>query len=498
MHSTSPSSQGSDHPVNYWGFGPRTSAVLAASGMVCTAFGLGADWLATSYVGLPLGAWLVAGAGVAAHVWAGGSMNPASLRRFFNARTTFARPLPAARTRFELEDTLSESAALQAGLGLARVGSTLQRATARIITRSSASTVTIGVDTTDAEFNAIVTAIGVFKPGGAEIDVVRADAGLVKEAPTDAKRYDALLRRSSEGEFFLFVPEIDGHPAAVEDWSRPGPLGYAACFPVRLDTSRVELGSPELHDASTCELVAALTTVIATLGRAPARLPSPNSLTAAIGGRSTLANFSGVLDGAIEHLADSLATYSHEPKNAKLAAVAARLLLAHYATRSSHGGKHNHLELAARAADLLNGEPEALLRLGAVQVASGHDAAALETFAKVCQDIRETNARCATDPMVYVMSESDLGQPDALTLGRIAAGVTLMYATVPQNTMTYMRDDTIEDLESTKRFAHDVDGMTLIQNLTERLCRTAQPTEMATTTASDGPAARPRKRRKAA
>ncbi|MBY0311082.1 MAG: hypothetical protein K2W85_03340, partial [Phycisphaerales bacterium] len=86
MHSTTPSSQGSDHPINYWGFGPRTSAMLAASGLVCTAFGLGSDWLGAGFAGVPLGAWLVASAGVGAHFWAGGRVDVGAVRRMLSGR----------------------------------------------------------------------------------------------------------------------------------------------------------------------------------------------------------------------------------------------------------------------------------------------------------------------------------------------------------------------------------------------------------------------------
>ncbi|MBY0310510.1 MAG: hypothetical protein K2W85_00420 [Phycisphaerales bacterium] len=405
--------------------------------------------------------------------------------------------MPSARTRFVLNEDVAESAARQAGLGLARVGGTLQRATARIVRGAASHTVTIGVDATDAEYAAMVSAVGVWKPGGAEIDVVRASAGLVKDAAEDARKFDALLRRTSDGEFYLFVPETDAQPSAVEDWTRPGAIGYSSCFPIRLDTARVELGEVEFGDTGMCELIAAITAACAVMGRSPSRVAGGSGARAALGGRVTLANFSGVLDAAMDHLADTLSTMRHSGQNGKPRAMAARLLMAQMATRGTHAQGGERLELAERMVEMVGHEPEAMLRLGAIQVAAGQDDAAMETFAKACREIRGLNQRCATDPMVYVMSESDLGQPDAMTLGRIAAGVTLMYATAAENTMTYLRDDLMEDLEATKRFAHDADGMTLMRNLTERLCRAAQPAKAAAG-AAGGTAPRTRKRRKAA
>lgn len=497
MHSTSPLSQGPDHPVNYWGFGPRTSAVLAASGLVCTAFGLGSDWLGAGFAGLPLGAWVVASAGVGAHFWAGGRLRLGVVSQLLGHRSTIGRSIPTARTRFVLSEEVAEAAGRQAGLGLARVGGTLQRATARIVRGTAAHTVSIGVDATDADYAAIVAAIGVTKPGGAEIDVVRANAGLIKDGPEDVRKFDALLRRTADGEFYLFVPETDAQPAAVEDWTQPGAIGYSSCFPIRLDTARVDLGEVDLGEASMGELVAAMTTVFAVLGRSPARVVGGSGVSAALGGRTTLANFAAVLEAAMDHLADTLSTVRHVGQNTKPRAMAARVLMAAQATRGSQRSGVDRAELARGMAELLGQEPEAMLRLGAIQVACGQDDAALETFATACREIRGLNVRCATDPMVYVMSESDLGQPDALTLGRIAAGVTLMYATAAENTMTYLRDDLIEDLVATKRFAHDADGMMLMRNLTERLCRAAQPAKAAAGGAG-GAGTRARKRRKAA
>ncbi len=469
--------------------------MLATSGLVCTAFAMGADWLATGVVGLPLGAWLVASAGAAAHAWSGGSANIASVRRWLSRRSTIARPIPA-RTRFELHETVPEHTLHRAGLGLAKVGNTLQRATARLVTNSAAGTVTIGVDATEADFRAIVSAIGVFKPGGAEIDVVRADAGLIKDAPDDAQRFDALLRRTSDGEYYVFVPENDAHPAAIEAWSSPCPIGYSTCFPVRLDTARMELGPCDLSDAPTCEVVCALATVAAVLGRSPARLAGLNGLPSMLGKRSTLANFSSILEAGMNHLGETLGVIRHGRDQTRAVSAATRLFMAHLATHTAGTGGEERLTAAERAARLLGDEPANMLRLGAIQVAAGKDDAAIDTFVRVCQVLRAHEARCSTDPLVYVMSESDLGQPDGLTLGRIAAGVTLMYATAPQNTMTYLRDDLLEDLESTRRFSHDPDGLMLVRTLVDRLCRSAQTRAADAAVPQQTP--RTRRRRKAA
>jgi hypothetical protein len=104
------------------------------------------------------------------------------------------------------------------------------------------------------------------------------------------------------------------------------------------------------------------------------------------------------------------------------------------------------MNLASLACEGFEKHAPQVLRLAAAQFAAGHDDDALRSLQWGVRVLRSSNAECTVDPLAFVQSEIELGQPGGLSTGRIAAGLALLWATTETSRHPFLRDDLTDDL----------------------------------------------------
>jgi hypothetical protein len=436
--------------------------------MTATAYTLGASWLGTDVIGLPLGAWAVAGAALAAHMAASGAA--AGLGSSRSLGRSVGRTLRAAglddRTIADGPLGTLSSATADAVAGTRRG---LERLGRRLTARSGV--LRVALDVTEAERTSLTRAAGELTVAGTPVEVAVAPAGLVKDGPVDCRSRDALLRRGPDGRMHLFVPADPERPAAWPDWGVEPPTGYAGLFPVRLDTSRTDLGVCDLDDPAVASLVMRLTVAAAVLGQSPARLAGPGAgLAGALGGRATLANWSACVDAAMEDVAAALLAVDPSPAACESVCgrAAARVVTAWLAGHAGERLSSDRLDMARAAAKFGGGEPETAMRVAALEIGAGHGDQGVATLARAAAQLRALGAECETDPVAFIMSEAELGG-DALAVGRIAAGVALAWCTADPDTTAYLREDLTDDLQHAPWLKGRPGDFELIESLLDRL-----------------------------
>ena len=445
------------------GLGPRTISTLCGCALASTGYVLGATWLESPWLGLPLGLWLI-GAGIGAtHLWAS-RINPAAAART-QSRRRLQVPFRESFSKDNLVATLMELSGVPA-----RSVDSARRKVIDLSTQAGLQltprAIRIGLDLSQRDFERLRSAGATGLVPGLAIEWVRAEAGLLTDAPRHALAFDALLRREPEtrsqtstagGDAHLFLPEHPNQPAAWRDWSPPTELGYGTTFPSRVDAASIRLEGLDFTDPLHTRLAADLIVVATTLAAAPTRRPG--------GFRSALRG--GALDADLARTASELAMIRlggtledlvaaakrRETSIPPAAQTAARALSAWCTTWQPQPGTppihHERHRLAQLAAGLLPDEAEAQLRLGAAQIAAFEDASALTSFAAAGRLLRRQNASCIADPLAFIQAEITLGEPGGLTLGRVAAGLCLLWATTPTASLAYLRDDVLDDLQHT-------------------------------------------------
>lgn len=319
----------------------------------------------------------------------------------------------------------------------------------------------IGLDVREAEFNALTSASSRLHLDPQAFTVTRHAPGAFVDSAREIERVDALVRRSPDNDrgLYAFLPEDEAWPAAWYDWSIEPPLCFASVFPARLDCARLTLGACDLSRVVQAELVGALVAAAAAYARHPARTPgSAWSLCAS----PTAAEMQTVvarqhqamaaLAEAFDRLVSDSTERSVAPK--ELLTSASNVLSAWCSTQDhqSSGGKgsgvcaERRMQLAALASEGFEKHAPQVLRLAAAQLAAGQDDDALRSLQWAVRVLRSAHAECSVDPLVFVQSEIELGQPGGLSTGRIAAGLTLLWATTDSSRHPFLREDLADDL----------------------------------------------------
>lgn len=437
--------------------GPRTAALVGSCVLVTTAYTLGLDWLGTRFIGLPTGLWLVGLVMLLAQYrHQNGGFNLGGLP----AEDAY-RPLP--RLNFgRVASALPDSRALGGVLELVgvpaeaigqarkRIGAIGSRVTA------SPTTLRIGVDLADGDARELI-AYGLHEGNlGVPVEWVKARSGLVTDVEADmaAGGLDVLIRRERRGDVDVFVAEHPDRPAAWPEWGTPMPLSYAAVFPPRVDPSRVALAGCDFSRESHARLAARMVLACAMLARVPGRAGGPRTgLGRMIPTRAAMPELvrpDGPLGQvmrrtlvACEQIAAEAGPAGPLPPMARSAARAAGAYLTGIETAA---GEPNRTDAVALAARLTPDELESQLRLAAAMFAEGRADEARSVLATACTQLRRLGRTCESDPLAFIMSEVELGSAGRMTLGRIAAGIGLLWATAPGETLDYVREDLLDDL----------------------------------------------------
>lgn len=465
---------------------------MGASLVVLTAYAMGWDWLQRSFLYIPLGVWAVALAGLAAQYH----------RQQLAARTVQQPDVPE-RRRFSLDSgipakfirpRLPSSNTVSGVLELVGVPSDsvqyakrkIESIGSRVATHGRA--VRIGVDLAESDARVLMDA-GRREDGvGAAtvIEWVRVPGGLVTDVERDlvASNLDVLIRRERRGDINLFVREDADHPAAWQDWGLPMPLGYPAVFPQRVDPARVALTGCDLSDDLHCRMATQMILACAMMSRLPGRVgagvagsgvhATKARITGLVTGRHPMPELSepdGPLCRLMQRLSMTVEAFAADrPESTPLFAAAAARVVGAWLTRENPGlAAEQRARVVAAAADLTSQEAEGQLRLAAANFAAGHEDEALNALKTAAAALRRTGRRCDADPLAFVMSEIELGQPDALTLGRVAAGLGLLWATSPEQNLAYLREDLLDDLSHAGWLAKRPGDVELLQRVVRML-----------------------------
>jgi hypothetical protein len=459
------------------GIGPVVSTILCGSALATAAFTLGAAWLGTPVIGLPVGIWLVAGAAFGARAWSkvatrsgwladaeadagsAASGTPIPLPAFVSkalgrVNTETQRVLRAKRDLDELSDRVRVSAGR--GSDVLRVGYDVSEIDAQLLLEAAAREAReSNRRATDRPRQLAIH--------GVPVEFERAVAGLVSSGPADAQRFDVLLRRGPDEHLHLFVPESrdqqDG--AGWADWSRALPVGFPGLFPTRVDTNQADLGTTAISQAGVAALVLRLSIAAGVLGRTGPRASSgiaglASALGASalgpagaqIGARRSLPGGMATVDRAMCDLGEALLVLApRESSGVPAVKIAARVVSAYFA-----GQQHGELISASRSAfcsaacAMLPDEFELTLRSAAAELAGGQLDACKQALIRGFRQLREQSAEADVDPFSFVLAEARLGSGDRLTLGRICAGVCLAWGTAPAETIDYLREDYLDEL----------------------------------------------------
>lgn len=482
--------------------GPRTVAMLWSCAGVCTGYVLGISAITAPVLGLPLGAWVVAGSVAATHLY-----TSRRRQRFDNnsRNTTSSTPLCHSAT-LPLSHFLPPS--LLSNISLPRWGS-LERITSSAVTyplRNAADavrnletlnplsrlreasadgvkTLRIGVDLSDTDALHLMQAGSRSLSGDLRIVWTRTTSGAFNAAREDLRGHDALIRRrldrpGDQPSAFAFIPEDCDHPAGWFDWNIVPPLSFASLFPTRTDPAQIELAGCNFSDPDQARLAAAMIVAAAAMGRADCRLRDSRwSARTPIGsltdprGHITAAMTDVV--SAFETLATKLNTHGETETPAYFRA-AARLIAAWASTNDFALNADHRDKLLALTAEGLETEPQQILRVAAAQFAVGNSDAGIRSLLWARRRLRATATECVVDPLPFVQSEIELGRPGTLSLGRVAAGLTLLWSTSTADKHAYLRDDLTDDLRHAGWLAGRDDDRATLMRVMDELDRAEQ------------------------
>ncbi len=252
------------------------------------------------------------------------------------------------------------------------------------------------------------------------------------------------------GRLEILTNVAPGTEASWYDWSQARPLTFASVFPHAIDPDRVtltlEAGEPSPR------ILRAMVESSAALSRRPGRLDlidrlrgrRPDEDLAERAGLAPADEPARLGDGALDALAAAVARDADPARAGHAERAAARVVSAHLADRDMDD--QERLRLMTHAARVAGDEPEVLLRLAAARFAARLDGPGFEALARADWALRETPGQPVPDPFEFIQGELAHGGGNALSLGRVAAGICLLCAHTPRERLRYLRDDLLDDM----------------------------------------------------
>ncbi len=263
--------------------------------------------------------------------------------------------------------------------------------------------------------------------------------------------FDAVVGTSADGSPEVILRESPGRDAAWFDWGTPRPLSYPALFSPRLDCARISCpGEPRTEDQT--RLFRALIEAACVLARSEAR----TDLTDRLAGRvpadrrrdGDVARDRAAWN-AMWRLAEVLdaSSGSGDHSISSLNAAAGRIVGSWAATADDRLEDDRRRRFAEAAARNAPSEAESWFRLAAVRFATLDDIGGFEALTHARDLIRaSSNPAINADQQIFVIAELSADDGQCTTLGRVAAGVGLLLATLPNDKIRYIADDLRDDL----------------------------------------------------
>jgi hypothetical protein len=445
---------------------------LLACAVVSTARWLGTGWISESFAGLPVGIWLV-GATVGVTWWMERrersstseeeGREPAGLLAVAGmVREGMKMSVGEAARRFMSHPIYSGSQ--RKNDGGEREGDRAEARSERIDwgLRNN-GTPRIGVGGPEELAEAFVEQVREEGVAGARYELVSSP---VRDPEECAKRgLSGAVTFSKSGQAAIVLPEMRGREAAWEDWSQRLALSYPAVFPPRVDAGRIACGPVRVRSTREARLVARMAEAASLLAQTEARTGVRRSAEEAAAQRTRT-------ERAMELLARTFCADWSEEDERKVASpacrAAARGVGAWLSTWEGQIDPQERRRWLSVCASFIEDEPEAHLRLAAAQIGAYEDDQALPALRRAFELLRESGEQPMSDPLAFVLAEMELGNFSSLALGRVAAGLAIAWATTPRESLAYLRDDLIDDLEhSGKLLGRDQDHALLKRIMTQ-------------------------------
>lgn len=427
--------------------GPTPSALvwgmwtLAALGVVACAWLLGATWLAGLVLGVPVGLWMVGlglgVAGVLAQRWPG--LTCSDLRIWLTPACWRVADAMTRSARWMLERIVGEHRTYGIEKG---VCAWLDRMPWWV------SPLRIGLDLSPGVGRALAAAPGLVRVRWLEIngEAARDDAN----AFCEKHGLDAVVFALPAGGLRIVTLRRAGRDAALPDWSLDRPVTLGTLFQYRVDPGVVEIGPCSARLQRACLEAAAVL----------ARLPSRLNMTDRLAGRRPVSSLTGgrelrpfehaQSDTPAQVMASLLAAAQEEGISASAPArLAARAASAWAATPVPNRrvvDEHARREVLESVCQAMPGDLASHLRLGAARFAALDDSGGLDQLAMAYEVLREQ--RCGRDCTVDAafLEEALLQSPDdSASVGRVAAGLTLLIGATPPDQLDYLRDDLLDE-----------------------------------------------------
>jgi hypothetical protein len=271
---------------------------------------------------------------------------------------------------------------------------------------------------------------------------------------------DAVITADGDGGVVITTLENRGLDATWYDWGTSAPLSYITAFPVRMDCTRVTLPGSAYGEAwldgAQAVIVRAIVEAAAVLSRSPARLTIEDELDGRRGvgiARPRQASFGRYPTGRdpVQYVLKRLVSVIEHASRGTVAATkaeraAARVAAAFLATPLAKVDDMTRLRGLETAARVAGDEPEVMLRLAAVRFSCMRDVAAMDALLRSDRMLRTVEMHPGIDNLAFLMSELEHGTDDPLTLGRVAAGITLLTAGKSLQELNYLRDEVLDDM----------------------------------------------------
>ncbi len=432
---------------------PVALGVLACA-VVGTAHWLGTTWVAEPFLSLPLGMWAIGGVIGASYWWQ--KRNSAALARMHSEQGSVRSGLP------EVAERIRGAMSLNVGDTLRRMIShpiySSNQSSERREERMEAREEQRRERPSRASRSDSVPRIGV---GGPE-EFVEAFVEHVHEEGTSEARYEPVaspVRESedcskralagavtftSTGQASIVLPEVRGREAAWDDWSHRLALSYPAVFPARIDAARIACGPVRVREQRESRLVARMAEVASLLAQSESRTGSRRSAEWA-------ANHRERTERAMTSLARTFSSDWSDQNDRPLASpvcrAAARGVGAWLSMWDGNIDPQERRQWISHCTSFLQDEPEAHLRLAAAQIGAYEDDQALPALRRAFELLRSSGELPLSDPLAFVLAEMELGNFSSLALGRVASGLAIAWATAPKESVAYLRDDLIDDLQ---------------------------------------------------
>jgi hypothetical protein len=418
--------------------------LLGSCIVVATAAYLGANWLRQTALGLPVGLWLVGA--VQVQVWL---VSRARSDAAHNPRSS----INAVARRLSLLTGRIASAAWEATRVVARSLRVPQDVFVsfenRIAARAdripgSPRPLRIGLDAGPDMRRALIDA-----PTKLDIEWMVLSPSSDDQASLRQHSLDALFRTSGEGRSAsakIVTREYPEREAAWYDWSTPRPMTYASVFPVRIDLCQVTLAELDVASPAQISLVAASLRAAAALARCPSRLRLSDRLTGRLPSAredEAVRTPTSLADRAMLELTAELVGMTGQ---SSVTSAAGRAISAWLASTEAWLDLTLRRQGVEAALVAVGPEPELLLRAAALRIATFDDEAAFQALRDAEHLIRSGAHPTLDEHLAFLQAELELGSPNPLTLGRVAAGICIVCSTSPREKVAFIRGDIMDDV----------------------------------------------------